>query len=132
MGRHGKERGDVAARIECSRRLYAAVNDGDIDAAISLMCPDVDWANALEGGWARGHDEVRRYWERITVSLALELTPLRIEADSAGRIVADTHQMIRDRDGKPLAHHQLRHIFTFRGDLIRRLDIREPPLPPAS
>jgi ketosteroid isomerase-like protein len=127
MGRHGKERGAEAARIESSRRLYAAINDGDIDAAIALMHPDVDWANGLEGGRARGHDAVRRYWEKIAASLALELTPLRIEADSKGRIVADTHQAIRDLDGKPLAHQRIRHVFTFRDGLIKRLDLREPP-----
>lgn len=130
MGRHGKEREDAPARIECSRRLYAAINEGDIEAAIALMCPDVDWANALEGGRARGHEAVRRYWEQITSSFALELMPLRIEVDSRGRVVADTHQAIRDLDGKPLAHEQIRHVFTFRGDLIKRLDIREPPLTP--
>jgi ketosteroid isomerase-like protein len=127
MGRHGKEQGAEAARIECARRLYAAVNDGDIEAAIALMCPDVDWANAFEGGRARGHDAVRRYWEQITSSFALELTPLRIEADSRGRIVADIHHAIRDLDGKPLAHQRVCHVFAFRGELIERLDIREPP-----
>jgi hypothetical protein len=53
--------------------------------------------------------------------------PLQMWTDRKGRIVVDAHQAIRDTAGKPLAHLRVRHVLTFRGNLIQRLDIHEPP-----
>ena len=49
---------------ELLRRAYAAFNARDIDGALALMHPDVDWPNGMEGGREHGHDAVRAYWER--------------------------------------------------------------------
>jgi len=35
-------------------RLYAAFNRREIDAVLDRLAPDVQWANGLEGGHARG------------------------------------------------------------------------------
>lgn len=121
--------GDAAARIESSRRVYDAVNEGDIEAAIELMSPDVDWANAVEGGRGHGQDALRRAWERLSKQLACHVVPLEIKLDARGRVIADAEVAISDAAGKPLAHTQTRHVFTFRDGLIQRLDVREPPLP---
>jgi ketosteroid isomerase-like protein len=43
------------------RRAYAAFNARDIDAALALMHPDVDWPNGMEGGREVGHEAVRTY-----------------------------------------------------------------------
>jgi ketosteroid isomerase-like protein len=44
---------------ELLRRAYAAFNARDLDGALVLMHPDVDWPNAIDGGRVHGHDEVR-------------------------------------------------------------------------
>jgi ketosteroid isomerase-like protein len=44
------------------RPAYHAFNARDIDAALELMHPDVDWPNAWEGGRVIGHAALRDYW----------------------------------------------------------------------
>ena len=46
------------------RAAYEAFNIRDLDAAVALMHPDVDWPNAWEGGRVRGREAVRDYWRR--------------------------------------------------------------------
>lgn len=46
------------------RAAYAAFDARDLDAAIALLHPDVDWANGWEGGRVRGRAAVREYWQR--------------------------------------------------------------------
>ena len=41
------------------RRVYTAFNARDIDAVLSMMHPDVEWPNGMEGGYVYEHDEVR-------------------------------------------------------------------------
>ncbi len=41
------------------RELYAAVNARDIDTALAGMTMDVDWPNGWEGGYVKGHEEIR-------------------------------------------------------------------------
>jgi ketosteroid isomerase-like protein len=42
------------------RRAYEALNARDIDGALALMHPDVDWPNGWEGGRVHGHGLVER------------------------------------------------------------------------
>lgn len=42
-------------------RAYERFNARDIDGALELMHPDVDWPNGMEGGREVGHDAVRVY-----------------------------------------------------------------------
>jgi hypothetical protein len=46
------------------RLAYQAFNARDIDAAVELMHPKIDWPNAWEGGRVIGRDAVRDYWTR--------------------------------------------------------------------
>jgi ketosteroid isomerase-like protein len=126
MGRYEFDPATVASRMESSRRIYEAFNEGDIEAIVALMCPDVNWANPLQGGRERGHASVRSFWDRATELFDCRLQPLSIRADHRGRIVVDAYQTIRDVGGKPLAHQRMRHVFTFRGELIQRVDLRDP------
>ena len=40
----------MSAEEDLIRRGYDAFNRRDIDGALSLMQPDVDWPNGMEGG----------------------------------------------------------------------------------
>jgi SnoaL-like domain len=44
------------------QNLYEAFNKGEIETIISVMRPDVKWANGVEGGFVYGRDAVREYW----------------------------------------------------------------------
>jgi hypothetical protein len=129
MGRRELDPAVVARRMESSSRVYTTFNHGDIEAMVALLCPDVDWANPLEGGRGRGHDAIRSTWERVSKQFACKVAPLKIEIDARGRVVIDAEVAIRDAGGKPLAHQQMGQVFTFRDDLIERLDVFEPPGP---
>jgi hypothetical protein len=112
------------------RRGYGAFNQGDIEAAIALMCDDVDWPNTIEGGRERGRDAVRGYWTRLFGLLVLEVEPLNLRADRQGRIVVDAQLLFKDPlTRQPLAHQRAQHVFRFRGSLVERMDARELPRP---
>ena len=70
---------DVEALL---RRAYAAFNARDVDAAVAILHPDVDWPNAFEGGRVRGRDSVRAYWVRQFDAIDPQLMP-RVVADGA-------------------------------------------------
>lgn len=106
------------------RTAYHAFNARDIDAAIELMHPEVDWPNAWEGGRVVGHAAVRDYWIRqfAAVSSNVEVGALTEEAD--GSITVDVHQIVHAADtGELISDVHLRHRYWLEGGLIARMDI---------
>jgi ketosteroid isomerase-like protein len=107
---------------ELLRRAYAAFNARDLDAALALMHPEVDWPNAVEGGRVHGHREVRAYWEGQFETFDPQVEPERI-VDENGRLVVAVHQVVRSPDGELLADQRVRHLYTLREGLIGRMEI---------
>jgi ketosteroid isomerase-like protein len=109
---------------ELLRRAYAAFNARDIDGALALMHPEVDWPNGMEGGRELGHDAVRAYWTRQFGLIDSHVEPVRFSEDDSGRIVVDVDQVVRDREGALISEQRVQHVYTLRGGLIVRMDIR--------
>jgi ketosteroid isomerase-like protein len=109
------------------RQAYAAFNARDIDGALALMHPDVDWPNGLEGGRELGHDAVRAYWTRQFGLIDSHVEPVGFEVDDEGRIVVDVHQVVRDLEGSVLSDGRVRHVYTLRDGLVSRMDIYSSP-----
>lgn len=109
---------------ELLRSAYAAFNARDIDGALALLHPDVDWQNGMEGGREVGHDAVRAYWTRQWQLIDPHVEPVSITQDDEGRFVVDVHQVVRDLDGDLLVDQHVEHIYTLRDGLIERMDIR--------
>jgi ketosteroid isomerase-like protein len=105
------------------RRAYAAFNARDIDRALAVMHPDVDWPNGMEGGRELGHDAVRDYWTRQFGLIDSHVEPESFE-DVDGKIVVEVHQVVRDVNGALLSDQQVEHVYTLRDGLIARMDIR--------
>jgi hypothetical protein len=105
------------------RRAYAAFNARDIDRALAVMHPDVDWPNGMEGGRELGHDAVRDYWTRQFGVIDSHVEPESFE-EVDGKIVVEVHQVVRDLDGALLSDQQVEHVYTLRDGLIARMDIR--------
>jgi hypothetical protein len=103
---------------------YAAFNARDIDAALSAMHPDVDWANGMEGGRVLGHAAVRDYWTRQWQMIDPHVEPVGFSDDDAGRVVVDVHQVVRDLGGKVISDRMVQHVYTMDGGLVRRMEIR--------
>jgi SnoaL-like domain len=83
------------------RSAYRAFNARDIEAAIELMHPEVDWPNAWEGGRVRGRAAVRDYWTRQFASIS--------------------------RTGELISDSRVRHRYRLDDGFIVRMDVLEPP-----
>lgn len=114
-------------RQELIRELYAAFNARDIETAVGSMIDGVDWPNAWEGGRVRGHEGVRDYWSRQWSSIDSRVEPLSFESRADGSLAVEVQQSARDLDGNLLSEGRVVHVYVFRGDLVVRMDVEEPP-----
>jgi hypothetical protein len=116
-----------ATEIELLRAAYAAFNTRDIDAALALMTPDVEWPRAFKGDFVRGPEEIRAYWTEQWSEISPHVEPVAFHPEAAGRILVDVHQVVRDLAGAVLADEHVGHRFTLEHGLIRRMEVG--PLP---
>ena len=107
------------------QNLYDAFNKREIERIISLMRPDVKWANGLEGGFVYGRDAVREYWTNQFKAIQPELKTLKFDTDEKNRNVVTVHQVIRDLQGNVLADATIQQIFTIETGLISLYEIGE-------
>jgi ketosteroid isomerase-like protein len=106
------------------RAAYEAFNARDLDAALALMHPDVDWPNAWEGGRVRGQSDVRAYWERQFAAIDPRVDPETIDVEDAGRVSVRVHQVVRDpQSGQVVADDHVIHRYVLRDGLIERMDV---------
>lgn len=103
--------------------LYAAFNNREIETIISVMHPNVKWANAMQGGFVYGRDRVRDYWEQQFEVVQVQLQALNFEVDEAARSVVTVHQIVRDLEGNLLLDDMVRQIFTIENGLISIFEI---------
>jgi ketosteroid isomerase-like protein len=106
------------------RAAYRAFNARDIEAAIELMHPEVDWPNAWEGGRVVGHEAVRDYWTRQFREISSTVEPERFVREPDGSVTVTVHQMVRDaKTGEVQADARVRHRYRFVDGLIVRMDV---------
>lgn len=119
--------------VEQLRRLYAAFNGRDIDAALTLLSPDVAWPRAFKGGSVQGPDAVRAYWTEQWGEIDPHVEPIGFEPEGDDRVLVHVHQVVRDRAGIVIADGQVAHRFTFRGGRVQSMEVGDPgpPGPPA-
>src|SRR6266542_2514287 len=102
---------------------YAAFNSRDIDGALTLMSPGVNWANGMEGGVEVGHDAVREYWTRQWKLIDPNVEPLAF-ADEEGRVVVTVRQRVRDKSGELISEGTVHHVYEFQDGLVQSMEIR--------
>jgi hypothetical protein len=112
-----------ADRMATLTRLYDRFNARDIAAILPDLHPDVDWPNGWEGGRVLGRAAVRDYWTRQWSVIDSSVEPLGTRTLDDGRVDVTVHQMVRSLEGAVLADEQVSHLYTFEGDVIRRMDI---------
>ena len=105
------------------QRAYDAFNARDIDAALALMHPDVDWPNGFEGGRERGHEAVRAYWTRQWAQVDSHVDPISFTEAPDGRVIVEVQQTIRELDGSVRGEARVTHVYTLRDGLVARMDI---------
>lgn len=107
-------------------RAYETFNARDIDGALALMDPDVEWPNGMEGGCVHGHDEVRAYWTRQWQMIDPGVMPLSFRLDTDGRTAVEVHQVVRDLSGAVISDRVVEHAYRIRDGRIEQMEIREP------
>lgn len=110
---------------ELLRRAYAAFNARDIEAVLSMMHPDVEWPNGMEGGYVYGHDGVRAYWTRQWRLVDPFVEPQAFSSEPDGRILVEVHQPVLDKHGGTLLEGRVQHIYSIRDGLVRHMEIRD-------
>jgi ketosteroid isomerase-like protein len=108
---------------ELLTRAYAVFNTRDIDAALAMMHPDVEWPNGMEGGYVSGRSAVGEYWTRQWSLIDPYVEPLRFRDDERGRVVAEVHQVVRNLVGAVIADRIVQHAYVVEGGLIRSMEI---------
>jgi ketosteroid isomerase-like protein len=106
------------------RAAYRAFNDRDIDAALELMHPDVDWPNAWEGGRVHGREAVRAYWTRQFEVISGQVEPEAFSEEADGSVTVEVHQVVHDaQSGKLLSDSWVRHRYRLEDGLVTRMDV---------
>jgi ketosteroid isomerase-like protein len=110
------------------RSAYGAFNARDLEAAVELMHPDVDWPNAWEGGRVIGRSAVRDYWRRQFAAISSNVEPEGFHEEPDGSITVDVHQVVHDAgSGELISDSRVRHRYRLERGLIVQMDVLEPP-----
>jgi hypothetical protein len=114
---------------ELLRAAYAAFNARDIDAALAVMTPDVEWPRAFKGGFVRGPEAIRAYWTEQWSEISPQVEPVAFHLEEAGRVLVEVHQVVRDLAGTVVADEHVGHRFTLKHNLIQRMEVGSLPSP---
>jgi ketosteroid isomerase-like protein len=110
------------------RSAYRAFNERDVEGAVALMHPEVDWPNAWEGGRVVGHAAVRDYWARQFQVISSRVEPEGFHAEPDGRVTVDVHQVVHEAAGGALlSDARVRHSYRLEDGLVTRMDVLEAP-----
>lgn len=107
-------------------QAYTAFNARDIDAALMLMTPGVEWPNGWEGGYVQGHQGVRDYWTRQWKEIDPAVQPLSITERADGRIEVEVQQTVKDLQGHLLFDGPVKHIYTLENGKVKHMEIEKP------
>lgn len=106
-------------------KAYQSFNMRDLDAVLSVMHPDIIWANGMDGGYVHGHTGVGDYWSRQWSLINPHVEPQNFITNETGQTVVDVHQVVRDLDGNIILDEMVQHIYTIENGLIKRMEIKE-------
>jgi ketosteroid isomerase-like protein len=109
------------------RSAYRAFNARDIEGAIELMHPDVDWPSAWEGGRVVGHAAIRDYWTRQFAAISSKVEPEGFTEEPDGSVTVDVHQVVHDAStGELISDSRVRHRYRLENGLVIRMDVLPP------
>jgi ketosteroid isomerase-like protein len=118
----------VRAEEQLLRTAYQAFNKRDVENAVELMHPQVDWPNAWEGGRVVGREAVREYWNRQFAVISSKVEPEAFSEESDGSITVVVHQVVHDpQTGELLSDSHVRHRYWLESGLVKRMDVLEAP-----
>lgn len=104
-------------------KAYSAFNSRDIDTALSTFHSNVQWPKAFEGGYVKGHDEIREYWTRQWSEINPNVEPVKVTERQNGNLEVQVHQIVKDLVGNKIFDGIVKHIYTLQDDLLLKMDI---------
>jgi hypothetical protein len=108
---------------ELLKQAYAAFNARAIEAALATMHPAIEWPKAFEGGYVRGHAEIRSYWTRQWTEINPRVEPVKFTERPDGRIEVAVQQLVKSLEGEVLFDGVVKHVYTVQDGLLRKMDI---------
>ena len=105
------------------KKAYLAFNSRDIDTALSTFHAEVEWPKAFEGGYVSGQEEIRKYWTRQWTEINPIVEPIRFIERPNGTLEVTVHQIVKDLNGGELFNGMVKHIYTIKEGLLRKMDI---------
>jgi ketosteroid isomerase-like protein len=113
-------------RIASVRHAYATFNRREIDAALAVLDADVEWPNVAAGSVIQGHAAIRAYWQNQFRHSDPRVEPAGFAWDGE-RLAVTVHQVVRDLEGRQLHEGTVRHLYTFRGERVARMEVHAGP-----
>jgi uncharacterized protein len=108
---------------EVIRQAYEAFNARNIEAVLTVISPEVVWANGMEGGYVYGHTALRDYWSRQWQMINPHVEPLSLTREAGGQVRVVVHQVVRDMAGTILDDRNVVHLYQIDNGLVQRMDI---------
>ena len=105
------------------KKAYAAFNARDIEAALATMHPAIEWPKAFEGGYVRGHAEIRSYWTRQWAEINPRVEPIKFTERPDGTIEVAVQQLVKNLAGEVLVDGVVKHVYRVQAGLLRKMDI---------
>lgn len=105
------------------RRLYEAMDDEEIDAALELTSPDVDWEDVWAGGRVVGHEAVREHWQWLADNFGVKRAVRSVEPRPDGRYDVEIDQTVENHGGMLLSHGPVVHRLEIADGRIARMDL---------
>lgn len=88
-------------------QAYSAFNRRDIDSALALMCENVSWPKASEGGRFVGKEEIRAYWTRQWKEFDPRVEPLEVIEQEGGITEVKVHQLVKSLSGDVISDSEV-------------------------
>lgn len=107
-------------------QAYKDFNARDVGAVLLLMDKDILWANGWEGGYVKGHSEIKEYWTRQWKEIDPKVQPVSLKEKENGQIEVEVHQIAKDLQGNVLFDGMVKHVYTFSNGLIKSMEIEKP------
>lgn len=106
------------------RAAYVAFNRGDIDAAVRLLDPQVEWVEPVEfpnGGAYHGIEGAKRYLAQSRAAAARVISEPEQFIPAGDRIVVFVHARVLPKDGDNWEDISLADVYTFQDRKVTKM-----------
>lgn len=106
------------------QHVYNAFNSHNANTALEVIHPQAEWANTMEGGLLKGHEEINSYWHRQWSYIDWHVQFVDLTVEDPGTVVVNTHQIIRDLSGNIVTLKDVQQVFRIEDGLIVEMRVR--------